>query len=208
MASITVLPVVLFLVLAALHVATAVKVEPIRVFILAGDGAAEGYASLAELKNLTESDPDTYGHLRVDENVTPTAKSKTTWKVRDDVYVTYQGPSDRLWEHKPLSADMGLAASQDSFGPEIQMGYILGEVYKEPIVIIKCAWDNKSLAKDFRPPSAGGVTGVSFMTDMDQGTPVPLFLTLTHNITTLLPSIKALLQTNYFRCPTNACQFE
>ncbi|GKY98926.1 hypothetical protein MPSEU_000848400 [Mayamaea pseudoterrestris] len=54
---------------------------------------------------------------------------------------------------------MGLSHSDEYFGPEIQLGHILGEIYEEPVVIIKCAWDNKSLAKDFRPPSAGGTTG-------------------------------------------------
>jgi hypothetical protein len=34
-----------------------------------------------------------------------------------------------------------------------EMGYILGEVYEEPVVIVKCAWQQGTLEADFRPPS-------------------------------------------------------
>jgi alpha-galactosidase len=33
----------------------------------------------------------------------------------------------------------------------------MGDALDEPVVLIKCAWGGKSLAVDFRPPSAGGL---------------------------------------------------
>ena len=44
-------------------------------------------------------------------------------------------------------------------GPELQIGHVLGDAHKEPILLIKTAWGGKSLYKDFRPPSAGGEVG-------------------------------------------------
>ena len=35
----------------------------------------------------------------------------------------------------------------------------LDAYYEDPVLIIKTAWGGKSLAVDFRPPSAGGTTG-------------------------------------------------
>ena len=40
-------------------------------------------------------------------------------------------------------------------GPELGFGWVLGDALKEPVLLIKCAWGGKSLAVDFRPPSAG-----------------------------------------------------
>ena len=37
--------------------------------------------------------------------------------------------------------------------------YELDEFYDDPILIIKTALGGKSLAEDFRPPSASGATG-------------------------------------------------
>lgn len=44
-------------------------------------------------------------------------------------------------------------------GPELGFGHAVGDAFDEPVVLIKMAWGGKSLAKDFRPPSAGGETG-------------------------------------------------
>ena len=151
MAAFAYLHAALAVLLIGLPVALAKKPRnPVRIFLLVGDGAAQGYASLEQLRDLTLSDPDNYGHLRNDD-----PKAKSIWAVRDDVYVTYQGQLDQRWQHKPLSAGMGMSHSDEEFGPEVELGYILGEVYEEPVIIVKCAWHGKSLNNDFRPPSAG-----------------------------------------------------
>jgi alpha-galactosidase len=40
-------------------------------------------------------------------------------------------------------------------GPELGIGWVTGDAFKEPVLLIKCAWGGKSLGVDFRPPSAG-----------------------------------------------------
>ena len=42
------------------------------------------------------------------------------------------------------------------FGPELQFGHVLGDAFKERVLLIKCAWGGKSLYRDFRPPRSGG----------------------------------------------------
>ena len=44
------------------------------------------------------------------------------------------------------------------FGPELQFGHVVGEHFADPVLLIKTAWGGKSLANDFRPPSAEGET--------------------------------------------------
>ena len=38
---------------------------------------------------------------------------------------------------------------------EVGFGWVLGDALDEPVLLVKCAWGGKSLAVDFRPPSAG-----------------------------------------------------
>jgi hypothetical protein len=40
-------------------------------------------------------------------------------------------------------------------GPELGFGWVMGDALQEPVLLIKCAWGGKSLAVDFRSPSAG-----------------------------------------------------
>lgn len=42
-----------------------------------------------------------------------------------------------------------------TFGPEIGFGHVLGTFHEEPVLLIKTAMGNRSLAFDFRPPSSG-----------------------------------------------------
>jgi hypothetical protein len=48
---------------------------------------------------------------------------------------------------------------EDRIGPELGFGFVIGDAFEEPVLLIKLAWGGKSLAKDFRPPSAGGEVG-------------------------------------------------
>ncbi|MEM9367092.1 MAG: sialate O-acetylesterase [Planctomycetota bacterium] len=72
---------------------------------------------------------------------------KGEWRQRSDVWVSY------LEREGPLS--VGFGARPDRIGPELGFGTVLGDHFDEPVVLIKCAWGGKSLAVDFRPPSAG-----------------------------------------------------
>ena len=41
-------------------------------------------------------------------------------------------------------------------GPEMELGWELGEHFDEPVLLVKTCWGGKSLMKDFRPPRSGG----------------------------------------------------
>ncbi len=86
---------------------------------------------------------------------------------RDDVVVSY------LTEHgtqKAGALTVGYAVHDDAhhFGPELGIGRVLGARFIEPVLLIKTAWGGKSLAKDFRPPSAGGVVGPYYTKMLEQ----------------------------------------
>ena len=61
----------------------------------------------------------------------------------------------------PLS--LGCGSNKDNFGPELGFGIVMGEFYKNQVLIIKTAWGGKSLYKDFRPPSSGGTVGPTYL---------------------------------------------
>jgi hypothetical protein len=71
------------------------------------------------------------------------------WKQRDDVRISY------LQRSGPLT--VGYGARAELIGPELGFGTVVGNALEEPVLLIKCAWGGKSLAVDFRPPSAGPV---------------------------------------------------
>jgi hypothetical protein len=123
---------------------------PVKVFILAGQSNMVGAGRVkadpnrnggkGSLEYLVKN-PATaqrFGHLMGPDG---------QWRKRDDVWIIFN-------ERKgPLT--VGYGSSQDTIGPELGFGWVLGEALEEPILLIKCAWGGKSLAVDFRPPSAG-----------------------------------------------------
>ena len=136
--------------------------KPVKVFILAGQSNMEGQAvvdltgkdyndgkgTLATLM----ADPakaSMFKHLRA-----PDGKLK----VRDDVFVRYQREDQPLLTG-PLDVGFSIYGGKHHFGPEYQLGHVLGDYFKEPALLIKTAWGGKSLYADFRPPSSGGQVG-------------------------------------------------
>jgi len=139
---------VLLAALAASHSLEAVP--PVHVFILAGQSNMEGHGFVA-------ADPKRNGgrgslEFLVKEAATaqrfaPLVDAAGQWRTRDDVWITY------LDRKGPLT--VGYGARQDMIGPELGFGWVVGDALDEPVLLIKCAWGGKSLAVDFRPPSAG-----------------------------------------------------
>lgn len=82
------------------------------------------------------------------------ARARERWKVRDDVWVWFNGRSG------PLT--VGFGAGQNLFGPELEFGHVVGDALPEQVLIIKTAWGGQSLYRDFRPPSSGGETGARY----------------------------------------------
>lgn len=127
--------------------------KPLKAFILAGQSNMEGQGVIkadpkrndgkGSLESLVKQ--PRFRHL-VDAN--------GKWVVRDDVRIWYLGRSGGL--------TVGFGAKETLIGPELGFGHVVGNAFDEPVLLIKAAWGGKSLAKDFRPPSAGGEVGTFY----------------------------------------------
>ncbi|MFM9117010.1 MAG: sialate O-acetylesterase, partial [Planctomycetota bacterium] len=124
----------------------------VKVFILAGQSNMEGQGFIAadakrtggkgSLEYLTQQ-PATaarFAHL---------LDTDKRWAIRSDVWISYLERQGKL--------TVGYGAREDRIGPELGFGWIMGDLFPEPVLLIKCAWGGKSLAVDFRPPSAGKI---------------------------------------------------
>jgi hypothetical protein len=124
--------------------------KPVKVFILAGQSNMEGQGQI-------KADPKRNGgkgslEFLVKDAATakhfgPLVDSAGQWRTRDDVWISY------LDRKGPLK--VGFGARKETIGPELGFGWVMGDALDEPVLLIKCAWGGKSLAVDFRPPSAG-----------------------------------------------------
>ncbi len=125
---------------------------PVKVFVLAGQSNMEGQGMIRGEK------PGTLESLLKDPASAPRFKhlvdAKGNWVVREDVWIWYLGRTGGL--------TVGFSPKGDAIGPELQFGHRVGDSFDTPVLLIKTAWGGKSLAKDFRPPSAGGEVGPSY----------------------------------------------
>ncbi|MFK7852218.1 MAG: sialate O-acetylesterase [Akkermansiaceae bacterium] len=112
--------------------------ETVKVFILAGQSNMEGKAGNSLLEHQA-IDPKTsvfYAPYRDGKK----------WIERNDVSVTF------LNRHGPLTIGYG---SPKKTGPELAFGWVVGDHFEEPVLLIKAAWGGHSLYQKFRSPSAG-----------------------------------------------------
>jgi Carbohydrate esterase, sialic acid-specific acetylesterase len=124
--------------------------KPVRVFILAGQSNMEGQGLIAAEPKRNGGK----GSLEFLVKDVATAKrfahlvdAAGQWRSRDDVWISY------LNRKGPLT--VGYGARKEKIGPELGFGWVMGDALDQPVLLIKCAWGGKSLAVDFRPPSAG-----------------------------------------------------
>jgi len=116
----------------------------VKVFILAGQSNMEGHGGIRTIDDLG-NDPK-HGQL-----LKKLKNADGSWAVRDDVFVYYKRSGDVV--KAPLTVGQGCSSGE--IGPELMFGMIMGDYYKEPVLLIKTAWGGKDLYCDFRPPSAG-----------------------------------------------------
>lgn len=126
------------------------KAPPVKAFILAGQSNMVGHGFYA-------ADPkrnDGQGSLEAAVHAGKFQKlmdKDGKWQERDDVWIQFMGRKGKL--------TVGYGAGEDRIGPELGFGQVIGDSFKEPVLLIKIAWGGKSLAVDFRPPSSGGTVG-------------------------------------------------
>jgi hypothetical protein len=138
------------------------KRGPVKVFILAGQSNMEGQAVVdLDGKNYN------YGKGTLVQLMRDPAKARRLkhlrddlgrWAVRDDVWVRYQREQGPLLRG-PLTMGFSVYGDAHHFGPELQYGWVIGDYFTNQVLLIKTAWGGKSLYKDFRPPSSGGLVG-------------------------------------------------
>lgn len=122
--------------------------KPLKVFILAGQSNMQGsahqhtFAAMgddAQSARLLDDVLDDHGQPIVSESV---------WIS----YLTQRGGKETRLAG---NLKVGYGFDDDRIGPEYGFGIYLDKTLDEPILLIKTAWGGKSLAVDFRPPSAG-----------------------------------------------------
>ena len=87
--------------------------------------------------------------------------------MRDDAFVRYRTAHGEL-KSGPLSVGYGVHRGSHHIGPELGIGLVLADAFEEPVLLVKTCWGGKSLAKDFRPPSAGGEVGPYYRRMLEQ----------------------------------------
>ncbi len=125
----------------------------VRVFILAGQSNMQGYGAITD----PENDPGTLTQIMETDSTSEWAQLGTSgnWTILDNAWLYFERNGDTIRSH----VTVGQGAFAGLIGPELAFAHQLDEYYDDPVLIIKTAWGGKSLAEDFRPPSAGGTTG-------------------------------------------------
>ena len=118
----------------------------LKVFILSGQSNMVGFGTVVDndkpgtMTYHVKKDAKKFGHLV--KNGEPI--------VRKDVYVVNLSGGKQK-ESGFLSPTFG--ASENHIGPEYAFGWVVGDYYEDPVLIIKSSWGGRSLKHNFLPPS-------------------------------------------------------
>lgn len=137
----------LFVTFVCTTVPLAIRAEPLKVYILAGQSNMQGHAQIRTIEHLA-LDPASKPML--DEMV----NTDGTPKVCERVWITSLGTAETEQVGK-LTIGFGASQNGPKIGPEFTFGLTIQKQIKNPILLIKTSWGGKSLHTDFRPPSAG-----------------------------------------------------
>jgi len=131
--------------------------DPVKVFVLAGQSNMQGHGHV-EAHAERNGGRGSLAHLARDPGTAARfgqlLDADGAWVRRDDVWISLRGAREL---DGPLAP--GFGARDDALGPELGFGHAVGDALDEPVLLVKVAWGGKSLAVDFRPPSAGGEVG-------------------------------------------------
>lgn len=137
--------------------------RPVKVFILAGQSnmVGDGHVTPADK-------PGTLAYMvqRSDRaaQFTHLMDAQGQWRTRKDVWYFHRQVQRTGSDLQTVDIACGLRpglqgpSDRPRIGPELQFGHAMGDHFGEQVLIIKTAWGGKSLAVDFRPPSAGPPT--------------------------------------------------
>ncbi|MCD6347781.1 MAG: T9SS type A sorting domain-containing protein [Bacteroidales bacterium] len=128
----------------------------VRVFVLAGQSNMEGYGMIDDPENDPGSLIDVIQN-DVDGNWSEIGEVGN-WNTLEGASLYFARSEDTV----RANVTVGQGAYSDLIGAELMFAYQVDEYFDDPVLIIKIAWGGKSLAVDFRSPSAGGETGESY----------------------------------------------
>jgi hypothetical protein len=151
--------------------------EKVRVFVLAGQSNMQGYGTIEDPENDPGSLVDVINN-DVEGNWSAIG-TPGNWNELEGAYLYFENNGNTI----KSKVTAGQGANTNLIGPELMFARQLDEYYDDPVLIIKTAWGGKSLAVDFRPPSAGGTTG-PFYNEMIQ-----IVQRVTQNLDTEFPDI-------------------
>ena len=122
---------------------------PVKVYVLVGQSNMLGYGTVEgdkpnTLRDIVKKEPKKYQFL---------INADGSWKERSDVWVHLGGSPGKPDRYSGLTPNYG--GYSGLIGPEFGFGHMMGDVYKQPVLLIKATWGGKSLGNDFLPPSIG-----------------------------------------------------
>ena len=132
--------------------------KPLKVFILAGQSNMEGQGVVS-----MDGERDYNGgkgnlvwsmkHSKSAEMMKKLKSEKGEWVVREDVQISFN-VREKVRKGGLTIGYTGYGGSSH-IGPELGFGFVLGDFYQEPVLLIKTAWGGHSLHGHFRSPSSG-----------------------------------------------------
>jgi len=139
-----------------------VEAKPLKVFILAGQSNMEGQGvvSLDGEKDYNGGRGNLVWSMANSKSADKMKRLKNDqgeWVVRDDVRISFKVGDDV--RKGGLTIGYTGYGGSSHIGPELGFGFVIGDYFEEPLLLIKTAWGGKSLFVDFRPPSSGGQVG-------------------------------------------------
>ncbi len=120
--------------------------KPVKVFILLGQSNMLGFGGVDP-----ESKDGTLRHAIKNKGKYPhLVDDSGQWTVRKDVRNVFVLPKGG----RKIETNDWLTISKPKIGPEIQIGHIMGELFDEPVLILKSCIGNRSLGWDLLPPGS------------------------------------------------------
>jgi alpha-galactosidase len=109
----------------------------VKVFILAGDSNMDGRVQARLLKAHPARTKEYFQHLL----------DNGSYVVREDVWIKTLTRKGNL--------TVGFGQTPERFGPELELGHVVGNYFDEQVLLIKTCWGGNRLCAEFRPPSCG-----------------------------------------------------
>ena len=121
--------------------------KPVKVYILMGQSNMLGFGTVSPKEK-----PGTLEYITQERGLYPNIVDKDgKWVVRKDVRFTHIMQSKATFK---IMKNEWLTVSGTHIGPEVQIGHILGNHHKEPVLILKACIGNRSLGWDYLPPGS------------------------------------------------------